>query len=74
MLVQPHVDLESLEYMAKGGLDAAVTAEKEAGDVLEVTGAHPLLPSHHQLEGVAVDGDKEEDEVDVCPQLYQGAE
>ena len=42
--------------------------------MLEVTGAHPLLPFHHQLEGVAVDGDKEEDEVDVCPQLYQRAE
>ena len=60
----------------------AVTAEAEAeaGDVLEAAGAHYLLPPHHQVEdvavavAVAVDVGEEEDQVDVCPQLYQGAE
>ena len=80
MLVQLHVDLESLECVDKGELEAAVTAkaeaEAEAGDVLEATGAHYLLPPHHQVEDVdvAVDVGEEEDQVDVCPQLYQGAE
>ena len=80
MLVQPHVDLESLECMAEGELEAAVTMHTEAGEVLEATGTHPQPPPHHQAEDVdmAVDEDEDVDvdvdEVDVCPQLYQGAE
>ena len=65
MLVQPHVDLESLECMAEG-----VEAEAGAGDVLVEAGVHPLFTLHLQVEDEAVD----EDEVDTCPQLDLGAE
>ena len=63
MLVQTLVDLESLECMAKGELDTAVIAEEEAEDVLGVTGANLPFSSHHQLKCVAMDGDKEEDQI-----------
>ena len=59
----------------RGRVEAAVTAEAEARDVLETTGAHYLLPPHHQLEDVdvAVVVGEEEDQVDVCTQFCQGA-
>ena len=38
------LDLESLECMAEGELEAAVTMQTEAGEVLEATGAHPQPP------------------------------
>ena len=68
MLVQLHIDLESLECVDKG--------ELEAVDVLEATGAPYRLPPHHKVEDVdvAMDVGEEKDKVDVCPQLYQGAE